>query len=213
VTRVWLLITGVLAIILFATALLVVIPNTMIGQVRVPKELKPYTAQEARGREVYVAQGCVYCHSQQVRDPVYTSDKERGWGPRASVPSDYVYDRGPHQLGTMRTGPDLINIGVRQPSDQWHHTHLFNPRSLMSWSIMPGFPYLYEVRDSSSIKPGEVFYSVAGGKLPKGKVIVATADADALVAYLKSLRRTYPVPTGDEPQARSLGGRSEHTMP
>lgn len=211
-TRIWLLITGVLAIILFATSLLVVIPNTMIGQVRVPKELSPYTAQQARGRAVYVAEGCVYCHSQQVRDPVYTSDKDRGWGPRATVPSDYVYDK-PHQLGTMRTGPDLINIGVRQPSDQWHHTHLFNPRSLMSWSIMPAFPYLYEVRDSSSIKAGEVFYSVAGGKLPRGKVIVPTPDADALVAYLKSLKRTYAVPTGDEPTARSLGGRSEHTMP
>jgi len=211
-TRIWLLITGVLAIILFATSLLVVIPNTMIGQVRVPKELSPYTAQQARGRAVYVAEGCVYCHSQQVRDPVYTSDKDRGWGPRATVPSDYVYDK-PHQLGTMRTGPDLINIGVRQPSDQWHHTHLFNPRSLMSWSIMPAFPYLYEVRDSSSIKAGEVFYSVAGGKLPRGKVIVPTPDADALVAYLKSLKRTYAVPTGNEPRARSLGGRSEHTMP
>lgn len=211
-TRIWLLITGVLAIIVFATSLLVVIPNTMIGQVRVPSQLAPYTGQQARGRAVYVAQGCVYCHSQQVRDPVYTSDKDRGWGPRATVPSDYVYDK-PHQLGTMRTGPDLINIGVRQPSDQWHHTHLFNPRSLMPWSIMPAFPYLYEVRDSSSLKPGEVFYSVAGGKLPAGKVIVPTADADALVAYLKSLKRTYPVPTGNEPAARSIGGRSEHTMP
>jgi cytochrome c oxidase cbb3-type subunit 2 len=83
----------------------------------------------------------------------------------------------------------------------------------MSWSIMPAFPYLYEVRDSTSIKPGEVFYSVAGGKLPAGKVIVPTPDADALVAYLKSLKRTYAVPTGAEATDRSLGGRSEHTMP
>lgn len=211
-TRIWLLIIGVLAIVIFATALLVVIPNTMIGQVRIPKQLAPYSAVEARGRAVYISEGCVYCHSQQVRDPIYTSDKQRGWGPRATVPSDYLYDK-PHQLGTMRTGPDLINIGARQPSDQWHHTHLFNPRSLMPWSIMPAFPYLYEVRDSSSIKPGEEAYAVASGKLPAGKVIVPTSDADALVAYLKSLRRTYPVPTGDEPAARTLGGRSEHTMP
>ena len=211
-TRIWLLLIGVLAIIVFATSLLVVIPNTMIGNVRVPKQLAPYTPQEARGREVYVAEGCVYCHSQQVRDPVYTSDKARGWGPRATVPADYIYDK-PHQLGTMRTGPDLINIGVRQPSEQWHHTHLFNPRSLMAWSIMPAFPYLYTVRDSSSIKPGEISYSVAGGKLPPGKVIVPSPDADALVAYLKSLKRTYPVPAGDEPTERAIGGRSEHTMP
>ena len=211
-TRIWLFVMGVVAIIVFATSLLVVIPNTMIADVRVPTQLADYTPQQARGRAVYIAEGCVYCHSQQVRDPIYTSDKSRGWGPRATVPSDYIYDK-PHQLGTMRTGPDLINIGVRQPSDQWHHTHLFNPRSLMQWSIMPAFPYLYTVRDSSSLKPDEVFYSVAGGKLPAGKVIVPTADADALVAYLKSLRRTYPVPAGDEPTARSIGGRSEHTMP
>ena len=211
-TRIWLLITGVLAIVIFATSLLVVIPNTMIGQIRAPQELAPYTEQEARGRAVYVAEGCVYCHSQQVRDPVYTSDKDRGWGPRATVPADYIYDK-PHQLGTMRTGPDLINIGVRQPSEQWHHVHLFNPRALMEWSIMPAFPYLYTVRDSASIKPGETFYSVPGGKLPPGTVIVPTADADALVAYLKSLRRTYKVPTGDAATDRSVGGRSEHTMP
>jgi cytochrome c oxidase cbb3-type subunit II len=211
-TRIGLFLMGVLAIVMFATSLLVIIPDTMIADVRVPRQLAPYTPQEARGRQVYVSEGCAYCHSQQVRDPVYTSDKERGWGPRATVPSDYIYDK-PHQLGTMRTGPDLINIGVRQPSDQWHHTHLFNPRSLMSWSIMPAFPYLYTVRDSASITPGETFYSVAGGKLPAGKVIVPTADADALVAYLKSLKRTYPVPSGDEPTVRSLGGRSEHTMP
>ena len=211
-TRIWLFVMGVVAIIVFATSLLVVIPNTMIADVRVPTQLADYTPQQARGREVYISEGCVYCHSQQVRDPIYTSDKSRGWGPRATVPSDYIYDK-PHQLGTMRTGPDLINIGVRQPSDQWHHTHLFNPRSLMTWSIMPAFPYLYTVRDSSSLKPDEVFYSVAGGKLPAGKVIVPTADADALVAYLKSLRRTYPVPAGDEATARSIGGRSEHTMP
>ena len=185
-TRIWLFLSGVLAIAVFATSLLVIIPNTMIGQVRIPKQLSPYTEQEQHGRDIYVSEGCVYCHSQQVRDPVYTSDKERGWGPRATVPSDYVYDK-PHQLGTMRTGPDLINIGVRQPSEQWHHTHLFNPRSLQPWSIMPAFPYLYTVRDSSSIKPGETFYSVPRGKLPPGKVIVPTADAEALVAYLKSL--------------------------
>ena len=211
-TRVWLLLMGVLAIAIFATSLLVIVPNTMIGQVRVPKQLAPYTEQEQRGRDVYVSEGCVYCHSQQVRDTLYTSDRQRGWGPRPTVPSDYVYDK-PHQLGTMRTGPDLINIGVRQPSDQWHHTHLFNPRSLVTWSIMPAFPYLYTVRDSSSLKVGETFYRVPGGKLPPGKVIVPTAAAEALVAYLKSLKRTYPVPVGDEPAARSIGGRSEHTMP
>jgi cytochrome c oxidase cbb3-type subunit II len=210
-TRVWLLMIGALAIVIFATSLLVVIPGTMISDVARAAELQPYTQQQQRGRDVYVQNGCVYCHSQQVRDPVYTPDKQRGWGPRATVPADYVYD-APHLLGTMRTGPDLINIGVRQPSEQWQHVHLYNPRSLMSWSIMPAFPYLYVVRDSSSIRPGEKFFSVPGGKLPAGKVIVPTDDGEALVAYLLSLKRTYKVPTGTAGD-RSVGGRSEHTMP
>ncbi len=66
-----------------------------------------------RGREVYIANGCLYCHSQQVRDNIWSTDEARGWG-RPSVSGDYYYDN-PHLLGTMRTGPDLINVGVRQP--------------------------------------------------------------------------------------------------
>jgi cytochrome c oxidase cbb3-type subunit 2 len=212
VTRVWLLVLGVFAVVIFATTLLVVIPNTMIAAVRPAPQLSPYTAQQARGREVYIEQGCVYCHSQQVRDPVYTSDKDRGWGPRATVPADYVNDK-PHLLGTMRTGPDLINIGARQPSELWHHVHLYQPRAYMPWSIMPAFPYLYEVKDAASVPAGVTAYEVPGGRLPKGKVIVPTADAEALVAYLVSLKRTYPVPTDSVAGDRSVGGRSEHTMP
>jgi cytochrome c oxidase cbb3-type subunit 2 len=211
VTRVWLLVLGVLAVVVFATTLLVIIPNTMIAAVRPAPQLQPYTAQQARGREVYIEQGCVYCHSQQVRDPVYTSDKARGWGPRATVPADYVNDR-PHLLGTMRTGPDLINIGARQPSELWQHVHLFNPRAYMPWSVMPAFPYLYDVVDATAVPAGKTSYAVPGGKLPDGKVIVPTADADALVAYLLSLKRTYPVPV-DSAGDRGVGGRGTHTMP
>jgi cytochrome c oxidase cbb3-type subunit 2 len=84
--------------------------------------LKPYTSAELRGREVYIANGCVYCHSQQPRAKAFAPDFSRGWG-RATVAGDYAYDQ-PHLLGTMRTGPDLMNIGVRQPSEQWHLGHL-----------------------------------------------------------------------------------------
>jgi hypothetical protein len=68
--------------------------------------------------------------------------------PRRSVPLDYIFDR-PHQLGTMRTGPDLINIGNRQTSPEWHHTHLYNPRLTSPGSIMPDFSYLYVRRPIS----------------------------------------------------------------
>ncbi|MFW6078964.1 MAG: cbb3-type cytochrome c oxidase subunit II, partial [Gemmatimonadota bacterium] len=118
-TRVWLLALGVVATLAFAAIVLVVIPNAMLVSVPVPEALEPYSREEARGREIYIANGCFYCHSQQVRDPSFTTDVERGWGDRPTVPADYVYDR-PHLLGTMRTGPDLINVGIRLPDPQWH---------------------------------------------------------------------------------------------
>lgn len=143
----------------------------------------PYTEDELKGRAVYIENGCVYCHSQQVRDPVAGADKQFGWG-RASLPSDYIHDK-PHLLGTMRTGPDLSNIGSRQPSRDWHHLHLYAPRSLVEWSIMPGFPFLYEeVESAESPAPGAIRVP---GKTDRW--IVPGEDAENLVAYLKSLKR------------------------
>ncbi len=107
------------------------------------------------GKRVYQANGCMYCHSQQVRSERFGNwwdengeertgaDIKRSWGLRRTVSRDYIYDN-PTMLGTMRTGPDLSNIGVRNPSAMWHHTHLLNPRSANPWSIMPSFPYLYK---------------------------------------------------------------------
>ena len=100
-----------------------------------PEGLKPYSSAELRGRQVYISNGCVYCHSQQPRDRNLGPDAERGWG-RASVPGDYFYDK-PHLLGSMRTGPDLFNIGARQPSKDWHLGHLYQPRAFVPGSIMP----------------------------------------------------------------------------
>ncbi len=144
---------------------------------------RPYTENELKGRHVYIENGCVYCHSQQVRDPVAGADKYFGWG-RPSLPSDYIYDK-PHLLGTMRTGPDLSNIGSRQPSRDWHHLHLYNPRSLVSWSIMPGFSFLYkEVTSVDSPQTGAI--RVPG----KNELwLVPSEEAEDLVAYLMSLKR------------------------
>src|SRR5579862_5850012 len=89
-----------------------------------------------QGRRVYAAEGCFYCHSQQVRPDHIGPDIERGWGTRQTAARDYIYDR-PALLGTMRNGPDLANIGARQKSAQWHYLHLYNPRSLTADSIMP----------------------------------------------------------------------------
>lgn len=143
----------------------------------------PYTEAELKGRKVYIDNGCIYCHSQQVRDPVAGADKHFGWG-RASLPSDYIYDK-PHLLGTMRTGPDLSNIGSRQPSRDWQHLHLYDPRSLVEWSIMPGFSFLYETA-SSVESPRQNAIRIPG---MTDEWLVPSEDAENLVLYLMSLKR------------------------
>ena len=109
---------GAIVALAVATAALVVMPYMQVRDIKPPEGLKPYTSAELRGRQVYIANGCLYCHSQQPRDRNFGPDAERGWG-RASVPGDYYYDK-PHLLGSMRTGPDLFNIGARQSSKDWH---------------------------------------------------------------------------------------------
>ena len=176
-----------------ATAALVVMPYVEVRDVKPPQQLKPYTSAELRGREVYVANGCVYCHTQQPRDRNLGPDAERGWG-RASVPGDYVYDK-PHLLGSMRTGPDLLNIGARQPSKDWHLGHLYQPRAYVPDSIMPSYPYLFVVKDAREAQQeGEQPLTLPPGYGPLlGQVVVPTPQAQDLVRYLQSLNRTYPV--------------------
>lgn len=211
-TRTWLLLLGALATVTFAVLILVVIPSLMLVDVPRPPQLADYTPEQARGRAVYIANGCIYCHSQQVRDPAYTTDVDRGWGSRASVPADFVDDR-PHLVGTMRTGPDLLNVGQRLPDANWHLIHLYQPRSVVPWSIMPSFPFLFDVQNAGAVPPGARVVPVRGPKAPpRGRVVVASADAVALVDYLLSLKRDYPVPAaGDRAVAGSA--RSVHTMP
>ena len=192
-SRIALIAIGAFAIMAGAICLLVLVPNAMLGKVQAPPELKPYTAAELRGREVYIANGCVYCHSQQIRDEAFTTDVDRGWGSRATVPADYVYDK-PHLLGTMRTGPDLINVGQRLPDPDWHLIHLYQPRALVEWSIMPAFPYLFEEKDPGAVRPTDRVVKIPGPRAPQGKVVVARAEALALVDYLISLKRQYAVP-------------------
>src|SRR5699024_9324695 len=89
----------------------------------------------------------VYCHTQQVR-PI---EMDGNWG-RPSAPGDYahisrpdIWQQTPAVLGSSRNGPDLTNIGERQPSAVWHYMHLYNPRSVVGESIMPSYPWLFEV--------------------------------------------------------------------
>ena len=192
-TRVWLLLVGAFAALSFAIVLLVLVPRAILMRVEAPPGLERYTASQLHGREVYIANGCVYCHSQQVRDHSFTPDVDRGWGNRPTVPADYVYDR-PHLLGTSRTGPDLINVGQRLPDQNWQLIHLYDPRAVVPWSIMPGFPFLFEEKMAETVQPGDRVVAIPGPRAPSGRVVVATPEAIALVDYLLSLKRTYPVP-------------------
>lgn len=176
-------------ILAFATVFLVILPAGQIRTISAPPDLKPYTEAQLRGRAVYVNLMCVSCHSQQPRAPEQGPDIERGWG-RPSTAADYAYDR-PHLLGTMRTGPDLLNIGARIPSRAWHLTHLYQPRAIHPTSIMPDFPFLFDVKSEAS--PDDVVVNLPEKYQPPGKVVVARPEALDLVEYLVSLDRTYPV--------------------
>jgi cytochrome c oxidase cbb3-type subunit 2 len=185
------LLTGAMVMLSLSTSALVVVPYLQVRNIAPAEGLKPYTSAQARGRDVYIANGCVYCHTQQPRAQGFGPDLARGWG-RATVAADYAYDR-PHLLGTMRTGPDLMNIGVRQPSEQWHLGHLYQPRAYVPGSIMPSYPFLFELKTSDQVAAGDVQVQLPPGQSPPGKVVVARPEALDLVRYLQSLDRSYPV--------------------
>lgn len=158
------------------------------------KELSP---DEEAGKAIYVANGCVACHSQQVRNV----DMDKQFGNRPSIASDYA---GIHRMdfwrntatlmGTERTGPDLVNIGNRQPSQAWQLLHLYQPRAVVEQSIMPAYSWLFTEKEKLSA--GDVEVNVPGKFTNGSKIkIVATKEALQLVAYLQSLKQV-PLPDG-----------------
>jgi cytochrome c oxidase cbb3-type subunit 2 len=191
------LLSGATVTLSLATCAMIVVPFLQLQDVPAPAALTPYTSQELRGREVYMANGCIACHTQQPSSTgAGIADAARGWG-RASVAADYHYD-APPLLGTMRTGPDLFNIGVRQPSADWHLGHLFQPRAYVPGSIMPAYPFLFEVKDEKLVGKSERLVTLPPGSVPYGKAVVASPAALDLVAYLQSLKHTYPALTPGE---------------
>ena len=158
----------------------------------------PYSGQALAGRAVYIREGCIYCHSQQVRHGRYNADLLRGWGIRPSHPQDYIHDM-PQLLGTMRTGPDLANIGVRQPSAAWHFKHLYNPQITSPGSIMPPYPWLFERRPINGPPDPDALPLTDQWAPPPGYQIVPTQEALDLVAYLQELRQDYDISEGGSP--------------
>jgi cytochrome c oxidase cbb3-type subunit 2 len=189
-----LLLLGIIGSVLASLAGLVFVPNWQaraLAPVRLTdaqgatEEYPPVldATEQEPGRRMYQNLGCIYCHSQQIRAASFGADIDRGWGQRRSVPRDYLR-QSPPLMGTMRTGPDLANIGSRQPADSWHHLHLYDARLVTAGSIMPPFGFLYSVVDQD---PGP-----RGYRLPKTQQwIVPSEAARQLVAYLKVLHQDH----------------------
>jgi cytochrome c oxidase cbb3-type subunit II len=205
------LLSGAMVTLSLATAAMIVVPFMQLKDEPAPRALKPYSSQELRGREVYIANGCVACHTQQPSSTgAGIADTSRGWG-RASVAGDYHYDTPP-LLGTMRTGPDLFNIGVRQPSADWHLGHLFQPRAYVAGSTMPSYRFLFEVREEAAVGKGERVVTLPPGTVAAGKSVLATPEALDLVAYLQGMKHEYPVLV--PAQAKALrGSKNEAATP
>lgn len=145
----------------------------------------------AQGQEVYRANGCASCHTMQVRMRGYGRDLERGWGTRNTVLQDFIYDEHVF-LGQVRVGPDLANIGSRNPDTTWHLLHLYNPRITVKDSIMPQYPYLFEKRKTSG-RPSPDALPVPDNFKEAGYEIIPTREALALVEYMQSLRPDIPL--------------------
>ncbi len=166
-----------------------IIPLFFMQSTTEPVEgLKPYSALELSGRDVYVREGCYLCHSQMIRP--FRAEVER-YG-HYSLAGEFVYDR-PFQWGSKRTGPDLHRVGGRY-SDEWHRVHLVNPRDVVPESIMPGYPWLEtNMLDTKIIKRKMIVLRNLGApytddEIKKGPAsIEGKTEMDAMIAYLQKL--------------------------
>ena len=150
--------------------------------------LKPYTAVQLIGRDIYVREGCYNCHSQMIRP--FRAETER-YG-HYSVAGESVYDH-PFQWGSKRTGPDLARVGGRY-SDEWHRVHLNNPRDVVPESIMPAYPWLEKTEVDSSVVAQRMKALRLVGVPYSDEDIKGAPDAvkgktelDALISYLQVL--------------------------
>lgn len=151
------------------------------------------------GKDVYISQGCVACHTQQVRPAGLGSDIAKGYGRRPTVARDYVLqDRV--LLGSSRVGPDLSDVGSRRTDDAWLHLHLLDPRIASPASLAPSFRHLYELRPASAAKSPLAVPAGHPLAAPAGQAWVPSERAVQLVAYLKSLRLDYSSPEAKLPE-------------
>jgi cytochrome c oxidase cbb3-type subunit 2 len=150
--------------------------------------VKPWTALQLAGRDIYVREGCYNCHSQMIR-PLRGEAERYG---HYSLAGESVYDH-PFQFGSKRTGPDLARVGTRY-SDEWHRLHLLNPRDLVPESNMPGYPWLDRNQvDPEGMAPRLRALRLAGVPYTDAEIAAAAEDVrgqtemQALIAYLQAL--------------------------
>ena len=150
--------------------------------------LEPYTPLELAGRDIYIREGCVGCHSQMIRP--FRAETER-YG-HYSVAGEFIYDR-PFLWGSKRTGPDLHRVGGRY-SDDWHRVHLINPRDVVPESIMPAYPWLQENDlDDPDMQAKMRALTLVGTPYTEEQIAGAPAalegkkEIDAVIVYLQSL--------------------------
>lgn len=214
---------GILAVFAVSFVVLAIAPAIQLGS------LQPFVDEDsgdiypidvsgvqAQGRAVYVSQGCVACHTEQVRDASEGADIDRGWGLRRTVARDYIYE-SPVLLGYMRFGPDLANIGSRKDKENpgkytaaWHYMHLYDPAETSPGSIMPSYKFLFEQRKIVG-QPDPEALKLTGDKVPPpGYEIVPSTEARDLVAYLTTLDHSHALkeagPNVQPPKTTGTGG-------
>ena len=150
--------------------------------------VKPYTALQLAGRDIYIREGCYNCHSQMIR-PFRAETLRYG---AYSTAGEFVYDR-PFQWGSKRTGPDLARVGGRY-SDEWHRIHLNNPRDVVPESNMPAYPWLVsDMVDAAAMPTHMKALRVVGVPYTDEQIAKAAAEVkgktemEALIAYLQVL--------------------------
>jgi cytochrome c oxidase cbb3-type subunit 2 len=176
-------------LVISVAGLVEIVPLFFLKSTTEPVEgLKPYSALQLEGRDIYVREGCYVCHSQMIRP--FRAETER-YG-HYSVAGEFVYDH-PFQWGSKRTGPDLARVGGRY-SDDWHRVHMINPRDVVPESIMPGFPWLAENTLDGALTPKKMeVMRTLGVPYSDEDIAGATAavngksELDALIAYLQNL--------------------------
>jgi cytochrome c oxidase cbb3-type subunit II len=163
-------------------------PGQTLASWKAGDGIRPYTAMELVGRDIYIREGCYTCHSQMVRP--FRDEKER-YG-HYSLASESMYDH-PFQWGSKRTGPDLARLGGKY-SDEWHRKHLRAPRAVVPESVMPNYPWLQHAKlDGYDVEARMSRMQVLGVPYEDADIQGANAqlagktEEDAMVAYLQVL--------------------------